>query len=193
LNGQMVTVAMLSELMRGVVDITGQHEHVSLLDPVGHLDIVDAYGGLEDKRAKVSSAHEEVLGYRAALDALAMDEAEKERRQDYLRFSLEEIVGLDPKPGEIDLLEAERKRLKSVEELSQGVRRAEGSLYSDDGAVVEAVGRVQNELLRLSRLDERLSTLTASASSVLAELEEMSRQLARYSGALTASPERLAE
>jgi DNA repair protein RecN (Recombination protein N) len=193
LNGQMVTVAMLSELMRGVVDITGQHEHVSLLDPAGHLEIVDAFGGLDALRERVSSAHEEVLGYRAALDALAMDEAEKERRQDYLKFSLEEITALDPRAGEIEALEAERKRLKSVEELSQGVRRAEGSLYSDDGAVVESVGRVQNELLRLSRLDERLSSLTATASSVLAELEELSRQLARYSGALSANPERLSE
>lgn len=193
LNGQMITVAMLNEVMRGVVDITGQHEHVSLLDPAGHLEIVDAFGGLDELREKVSSAHEEVLGYRAALDALAMDEAEKERRLDYLKFSLEEIDALDPQPGEIEAIDAERKRLKSVEELSQGVRRAEGSLYSDDGAVVEAVGKVQNELLRLSRLDERLSSLTASASSVLAELEELSRQLARYSGALSADPDRLSE
>lgn len=193
LNGQMVTVAMLSELMRGVVDITGQHEHVSLLDPAGHLEIVDAFGKLDELRERVASAHEEVLGYRAAIDAMAMDEAEKERRQDYLRFSLEEISALNPQVGELESLEAEKKRLRSVEELAQGVRRAEGSLYSDDGAVVESVGRVQNELLRLSRLDERLAGLTASASSVLAELEELSRQLARYSGALSANPERLSE
>src|SRR5688572_29408948 len=59
INGQMITVAMLSELMRGVVDITGQHEHVALLDPAGHLTIVDAYGGLDDLRRRFESAHEE--------------------------------------------------------------------------------------------------------------------------------------
>lgn len=191
LNGQMITVAMLAELMRGIVDITGQHEHVSLLDPEGHLAIVDAFGDLDQLRGRFGKAHAEVIGYRAALDGVLMDEAEKARREDYLRFSLDEIGAIDPKPGEIEALESEKKRLKNVAELADGIRRAEGSLYSDDGAIVEVVGRVQNELMRLSRMDERLGTLTANASSVLADLEDLARQLARYQGGLSSDPERL--
>lgn len=191
LNGQLVTVAMLSELVRDVADITGQHEHVSLLDPAGHLEIVDAFGELGPLVEAVSRSHAGVLGYRAALDGVVLDEAEKARREDYLRFSLDEITEIDPKPGEIEALEVEKKRLRNVAELAAGVRRAEGSLYSDDGAIVEVVGRVQNELMRLARLDDRLAELTGSASSVLAELEELSRRLGRYQSALAADPERL--
>jgi DNA repair protein RecN (Recombination protein N) len=191
LNGQLVTVSMLAELMRGILDITGQHEHVSLLDSDGHLAIVDAYGELGPLRESVSKVHAEVIGYRAAFDALAMDESEKARREDYLRFSSEEIAQIAPKPGEIDALEAERKRLKNVAELADGIRRTEGSLYSDDGAIIEIVGRVENELLRLTRLDDRLAALSGRASSALAELEDLARQLARYQGSLSADPERL--
>ncbi|MCK6549268.1 DNA repair protein RecN [Myxococcota bacterium] len=193
LNGQLVTVAMLSEIVRDIADITGQHEHVSLLDPERHLDIVDAYGELQQLGRTLAASHADVLGYKAALDALVLDEAEKARREDYLRFSLDEIVAIDPKVGEIEALELERKRLRNVAELADGVRKAEGALYSDDGAIVEVVGRVQNELMRLARLDDRLQSLSGSASSALAELEELARQLGRYQGALSADPERLGE
>jgi DNA repair protein RecN (Recombination protein N) len=190
-NGQLVTLSMLAELMRGIIDITGQHEHVSLLDTDGHLDIVDAYGELSHLREDVGRIHAEVSGYKAALDALVMDEAEKARREDYLRFSLDEIEQIAPRAGEIESLEAERKRLKNVNEIVDGVRKTEGSLYSDDGAIIEVVGRVQNELVRLGRLDDRLATLSGSASSALAELEELARQLAKYQSGLSADPERL--
>jgi DNA repair protein RecN (Recombination protein N) len=191
INGQLVTLSMLAEIARGIVDITGQHEHVSLLDADGHLAIVDAYGDLGMLREQVAEAHAEVIGYQSALDALVMDEAEKARREDYLCFSLEEIGAADPQTGEIEALEADRKRLKHAAELADGIRRAEGSLYSDDGAIVEVVGRIQNELVRLSRMDDRLAPLSGAASTVLAELEDLSRQLARYQGGLSSDPERL--
>jgi DNA repair protein RecN (Recombination protein N) len=190
-NGQLVTLSMLAEVARGLVDITGQHEHVSLLDADGHLAIVDAYGELSALRERVARAHAEVSGYRAALEALVMDEAEKTRREDYLRFSLEEIEAAEPKVGEIEELEAEKKRLKHAAELADGIRRTEGSLYSDDGAIVEVVGRIQNELVRLSRMDDRLAPLSGSASTVLAELEDLAHQLSRYQGTLASDPERL--
>jgi DNA repair protein RecN (Recombination protein N) len=68
---------------------------------------------------------------------------------------------------------------------------AEGSLYSEDGAVIDVVGRVQRELIRLSGLDERLGALSGAAASVLAELEDLSRELGKYGGGLTADPERV--
>lgn len=193
LNGQMATVSMLAELLRGAVDLTSQHEHVTLLDSDAHLDIVDAYGELLPLRERVAELHGEVAGYRAALEGLQLDEAERARREDYLRFALEEIEAVSPRVGELEQLEADKKRLRSVAELADGVARAEGSLYSDDGAVVDAVGRVQRELLRLAELDGRLGSLSGQAAGVLAELEELARELGRYQGSLEADPDRLVE
>jgi DNA repair protein RecN (Recombination protein N) len=193
LNGQMATVGMLQEVLRGVIDVTSQHEHVSLLDADGHLDIVDAFGELVPLRARVAEAHAEVLGCRAALDAVVLDEAEKARREDYLRFALEEISAVSPEQGELEALETERRRLRSVAELADGVTRAEGALYSDEGAVVDAVGRVQRELMRLAELDQRLGGLSGAAAGVLAELEALARDLGRYQAGLQADPGRLVE
>ncbi len=193
LNGQMATVSMLAEVMRGAVDITSQHEHVSLLDESRHLDVVDAYGDLFALRERVEAAHAEVVGYQTALANLASDETEKARREDYLRFAVDEIAAVNPEPGELDLLEQERSRLRNVTELSEGVRRAEGAMYSEDGAVVEIIGRIERELVKLSALDERLAPLAGAVGSVRAELEESSRELGRYADSLAADPDRLTE
>lgn len=191
MNGQMATVSMLAECLRGAVDITSQHEHVSLLDEQTHLDVVDAFGDLYGKRAAVERAHVDVLGYRTALENLASDEAEKARREDYLRYALDEIQAVDPSPGELEDLQAERSRLKNATELAEGVRWAESSLYSEDGAVIDVVGRVERELVRLSGLDERLAAFSGTVASVLAELEDLSRELGKYGSNLSADPDRL--
>lgn len=191
LNGQLATVSMLQSVLRGGVDLTSQHEHVTLLDSAQHLLILDAFGELGRLRQDVERAYEDVFGYRTSLEALDVDQSDKARREDYIRFALEEIASVDPQPGELEELEAERRRLRSAHELAAGVRAAEGTLYADEGAVVERVGRVQKELVRLAGFDERLSALTATASGVLAELEELARELGRYGRGVQADPSRL--
>jgi len=190
LNGQMATVSMLQQLMRHVVDISGQHEHVALLDPDSHIKRVDAYGNLSRLVAAVADAHADVAGLRSGLDALDVDEAEKARREDYLRFQLDEIDSVDPQPGEVEGLELERRCLRNATQLADGARRAEATLYSDDGAVIEALGRVQLELVQLARLDDRFDELSGAASGALAELEELARQLSRHGERAHADPER---
>ena len=59
---------MLDEALRGMVDISGQHEHVSLLDPSTHLDLLDAFAGLD---SAADGAEPLLLRYRAAHAALA--------------------------------------------------------------------------------------------------------------------------
>ncbi|MEQ9496929.1 MAG: DNA repair protein RecN [Deltaproteobacteria bacterium] len=191
LNGQMATVGMLADIMRGEVDLVSQHEHVTLLDPETHLDILDAFGGHRALRAEVNALHAEVMGYRTALDAQQMDEAEKARREDYLAFALEEINAVDPKVGEIDELESERKRQRGFAELESGVREAESALYSEDGAAVEIVGRVAHRLLRLADVDDAIAPMANAAASAQAELEELARSLSQHLRHLSSDPERL--
>lgn len=193
LNGQMATVSMLAELARGLVDVSGQHEHVSLLDAERHLDLVDGFGGHAGLLEAYGRAHAEVVAHHGSLSRLDVDESEKMRRLDFLRFQLEEISTVAPTVGELDELEVERRRLQHAGRLAEATRRAEARLYSDDGAVVEAVGRVQVELAQLLRLDERLGPLVGTASTALAELEDLAQALGRYSRALEADPGRLAE
>lgn len=190
-NGQMATVSMLGRMLRGAVDVTGQHEHVGLLDADRHLDLLDEFGELGALRAAVQAAHAEVAGYRASLAAMEEDGAEKARREDYLRFAVSEIDSAAPEAGEFEALEARLTQARHGAQLAEGVARAEASLYTADGAVVESVGRVAQDLTRLAALDVSLLPLATQLEGILVEVEEAARGIRGYQRGLSGGAEDL--
>jgi DNA repair protein RecN (Recombination protein N) len=199
-NGALCTLGMLEEALRGTVDISGQHEHVSLLDPATHLDLLDAHAGLDGPSA--DGAAPLLLRYRAAhgalaalvreREALSADEGERARRADYLAFQLAELDRADPRPGELDALEDERRVLASAEKLREAARAAEALAYGEEGSASERVAQAARALAEAALLDRRLEPTLALLRSAAVELEEAGRELGRYADAVGGDPERLA-
>ena len=191
INGQLATVGMLAKLMHGVLDMTSQHEHVSLLEPDAHLEALDAYAGLQSERSAVAAAYGEVRALETNLAELTADEATKQRRAEALSDAIETIDRAAPTPGELEELQGELQRLRHQTELSVGVQSAEEALYSAEGAVVETIGQVQRTLLRLAELDPGLKTTVDAIDTVSVELDDLARSLARYQGRVDGDPGRL--
>src|SRR5512138_306304 len=61
-NGALCTLSMLEDALRGTVDISGQDEHVSLLDPTTHLELLDAFAGLDGPPADDGAARQGAPG-----------------------------------------------------------------------------------------------------------------------------------
>ena len=206
-NGSLCTVSMLEEALRGVVDISGQHEHVSLLDTGTHLDLLDAFAGLApgaDARttdgepepgllARYRAAHAALAALVREQDALAADEGERGRRADYLSFQLAELDRADARPGELEALEDERRVLASAEKLREAARAAEALAYGEEGSASERVGQAARALAEAALLDRRLEPTLALLRSAAIELEEAGRELGRYGDAVGGDPERLAQ
>ncbi|HET9450480.1 MAG TPA: DNA repair protein RecN [Aggregicoccus sp.] len=193
-NGALVTVGVLGKLMRGAVDIAGQHEHVSLFDGALHRALLDRYGELAGALTAYYGDYAALRDVQSRMEALGGDEAKVRQRAEFLRFQLEEIVRVDPKPGEDAALDQERKRLAGSEKLRRQAAEAEALLCGgEDGSVVEGVGRALGLVSEALKLDPALAPLAQSLGGALAELEEAGRGLGRYVGALESDPERLAE
>jgi DNA repair protein RecN (Recombination protein N) len=196
-NGSLCTVSMLESGLKGLVDISGQHEHVSLLDPATHLDLLDAFAGEGPLVAgSLSARYREAFSGFAALwreeQALAQDEGERARRADYLAFQLKELEAAEAKPGEDEALERERKVLLSAAKLADAARAAEGLVYGEEGSAAERVGQAVRALAEASQLDPRLAPTLDLLRSAAAEVEEAGRELRRYAGSVGGDPERLA-
>jgi DNA repair protein RecN (Recombination protein N) len=188
---------MLEQSLRGVVDVTGQHEHVSLLDAATHLDLVDAFAGVDQAesgrplRERFRAAHAELAARVRERDALRLDAGERARRADYLAFQLRELDTVDPKPGEDAALEGERRVLASAEKLREAARTAEGLLIEEEGSASERVGQALRALADAALLDGRLEAPAALLRSAAAEIDEAGRELSRYAEGLGGDPERL--
>lgn len=192
-NGSLASAGQLAELARGLVDISSQHEHHTLVDPGTHLGYLDAFGKLEPLREQVSEAHRALREADEALREAEKAAASKGEREDLLRFQMREIDELDPKPGEEQELAEERERLRHAARLASTAGGAEDALYAQDGAVCEVLGRLSSEVRDAARIDPALAPTADALDAALAQLEEAARELGGYARRVTMDPERLAD
>jgi len=192
LNDTAVTLGMLAQVAGGLVDISGQHEHYSLLRTEFHLDLLDRMAGLGGLRAEVAAAYEVQAEVEAALTALLEAQRQKGERLEVLRFQRQELAAAELKdPLEDDALENERKLLRNAEKLRTTSKHAEAALYADDGAAVERLGRAARSIRELAEVDPTLAPVAQDLDTAAALAEEAARTLGAYARRVHADPERL--
>jgi DNA repair protein RecN (Recombination protein N) len=194
-NGALATVGVLQRLMKGQVDIAGQHEHMALLDPREHLGLVDRFGAIaqSDVMGRYQESWSHLREVHARLQALGGDESQVAARIDYLTFQLDELERVNPQPGEDVNLEAERKRLASSERLRKAVGNAEELTSTQEGSAVELLGRAVHLVADAEKLDPTLEPVRAALIRAQAEVDDAGRGLSRYLSSLDSDPRRLEE
>lgn len=192
-NGTLTTAGQLGDIARGLVDISSQHEHQTLVDPGTHLTYLDEFGELDAQRAKVSEAYRALKAADDALAAAREAAAARGDREDFLRFQIAEIEELDPQPGEDATIEAERARLMHAERLLSAASDAEEALYSSDDAICASLARIARAVRDGAELDPTLAPHAELIEGALAQLEDAARELGSYASDVALDPERLAE
>src|SRR5207302_9030418 len=119
INGRALSQQVLQQVASWLVDIHGQSEHMSLLRPDQHVNLLDRYAELLPLRAELSTKVTEWRNARKTLQSLQRSERDQSRRAEFLRFEIDEIERADLHPGEIEELEAERKVLSNAEHLRE--------------------------------------------------------------------------
>lgn len=198
INGRLVSVSQLAQLGPHLVEIVGQHDSQSLLDPSRHLPLLDAFGGEEHQMEldKLARAYENWAALQAELARFAGDERERNRRTDLLRFQVSEISEARLKVGEEEELLAERKRLANLHRLRQAVETAHAILSQPLGpgdSLTRQLNIAQAELARASAVDDELVPLASALADIVAQIEEMNRDLWGYLDRLEDNPQRLDE
>lgn len=191
INGQLATVGNLAEITRRLVDISSQHQHTQLLDPSTHLDVLDRFGGLRAPRDAYAAAWSDLSAARAARDRLRAREAARVQREDFVRFQLDEIEAVAPKPGEDDTLEAERQRLTHAEALASGAHEVAGLLGRGGRAASEQIREATKVIERLARIDPALEPLAERVESARIELEDIAMEIGAYGSSVDMDPRRL--
>ncbi|WP_373044845.1 DNA repair protein RecN [Vulgatibacter sp.] len=192
-NGALATVSLLGGLTRGLVDLCGQHEHISLLKRERHLELLDGYAGIEAARLAYERRYAELLRLIRERDELLAAAQERIRRREWLEFQLKELDEVAPEAGEDERLAEERRLLASTERLREVAASVENAIYAGEGAAADLVASALRRLEEAARLDERLTAPVQLLGSARAELDEAGRVLGRYASGLGGDPARLAE
>lgn len=190
-NDRSVSLSTLVRLASGLVDISGQHEHVGLTDESGHLHILDAFGGLGKIRSELADAVRAWREVSSKIKEAQTSERSRAEREDYLKFALERMDAVDPRCGEDEELERERSRLANVERLREGLLEALGMVYEMDSSAVELVGKASKLLAVLASVDQSMSAFAEQLEQGTRIIEDCARDMGRYAESLESDPARL--
>ncbi|RUL87698.1 DNA repair protein RecN [Tautonia sociabilis] len=184
-NGLPVPVATLRRLAPRLIDVHGQHETRTLLDPDRQRALLDAYGGLEAVVAsyrEARAAHDSLRRTRLAL----IEAAERRRRErDLLAFERDELSAADPKPGEYEELSREAKRLAGSEAIREAAAEGYALLYDAERSAQALLGKVSRRLEPLADAVPELGAASATLSRLADEAREIAytlRDLAEETG-----------
>lgn len=124
INGQTATVSMLRQLGSELINIHGQHDSQSLLSSEKHIGFIDALAQDEELLVEYHGLYAAYVKIRRALNELQMDEEEKLRKIDLLRFQIDELEAANLQIGERETLTQERTRCLNAEKILQSLRLA---------------------------------------------------------------------
>ncbi len=194
INGCTVSVTLLKEIGKFLVDIHGQTEHLSILDPHTHLGLLDRFANTEALLTSYQQTYSDLISVRRSLGELRAAQADSARRIDMLNFQAEEIETARLKPGEDEDLRQERDRLANAELLATNAQAAlqlldEGS--PETPAITDLFGRTIAALVSMARVDTQKTDLSSRAEALLESMAEISHELRDYLDVIEFNPRRL--
>jgi DNA repair protein RecN (Recombination protein N) len=190
-NGVLVTAGALKDLAGGLIELHGQHEHQTLLDPSTHLAALDAFGNLDDDAAAVRGAFSSWRAARDEVDSLKAAARDRESRHDLASFQLAELERAGVKPGEDDELAATRQVLANAARIERLCAESYASLYDSDQAILSLLGGVWRRVADLAALDPSFEIFLGARDAIKPQLEDLATFLRRYVDTLDVSPGRL--
>ncbi len=193
IDGQLVTAAALRELVEDLVELHGQHEHQTLLDPATHISLLDGWAELATERAAVEGSWRDLAEADRALARAELDEGERANRLDLISFHLAELDKAKAVVGEDEELERLRGKLRHAERLRALCAEAYHLLYEHESAALSTLGQVWKRVADLSHIDDAFAPHAASRDTIKAQLEDLALTLRDYQESLDAPPERLQE
>ncbi len=180
-NGTLVTVSILRKLGIQLINIHGQHDSASLFDENNHLQFLDAFAENQEIRDAYAEKYTDVIKLRKEIERLHMDESEKLRRMETLRYQINEISKANLQIGEDETLEARRKVLQNAEKLSDGIHTAVECLYGGDDSdgAASLLAEAERELARLMRFTDTYQQLHERISDLMYQVQDVAEEL-RY-------------
>ena len=192
-NGTLVNVTALRKLGLQLINIHGQHDSASLFDEANHLVFLDEFASNQNLRKIYSEKYEVLTDLSNQIDRMTMDEGEKLRRMETLRYQIEEITKADLKIGEDEQLEDRRKILQNSEKISDGIHIAAQCLYGGDDSdgAVSLLQQAQRELSRLGRYTDGFSSVCEKVSDLMYQVQDVAEEVLDFQNSLAYSADEL--
>ncbi len=195
INMRPVPLSAFRRLSRLLINIHGQMEHMSLLEPEHQRMLLDSYGDENHRQALQQAAEAYTVWQQKSgeLARLQQQDTDREQRQQLLQFQLQEIEAASLKPEEEETLAAEAKILQNAEVLADHARQAWTSLNNEPKPPLESISKALQHLQALVEIDDSSKEALDRLQSLYYELEDITLELRDYKDQIFSDPKRLEE
>ncbi len=175
-----------------LLNIHGQHDGQQLLDEEQHLLYLDSFGRTEPLLTAYREKYAKLTDIRRQMHALQMDEAEKARRMDTLRYQIQELQRAKLRPGEEELT-SRRNLLRNGEKFMSAVSRQTSASAATTAPAALALLRQAQSALEPSPSGQQLRGLYQRLEAVYSEVYDLAYHRAGQAGRLRLLPQELDE
>ncbi len=193
INGKTATVSMVKEISSYLVDIHGQHDHQSLLNPKSHIVMLDRLCGepLEKELEKLKEIYGEYRQISKKLKEIDMNDRDIQDKMELYKYQIEEIEDADIKIGEDEELTERRNILINSVRLQEYISECLNSLYRGDNSAVENIGNAIDSLESISEIDESQEKILEALNDAYAIVEDVVKSVRVYEDSMDSDPEEL--
>jgi len=198
INQRLINLSTLQEIGTFLVDLHGQHNHQSLLDPTKHIDLMDNLGGdkMIKPRKELFDNYRRWREKSKKLFQLLKDKEENLKKMDFLKFQLEEIDKTSLVKDEDKTLEEEEMVLKNAEKIIETMEKANFILYEgglEQSSVRDSLNEVSVDLGEIASLDRRIEKIRENLKEVGYQFEDIVNEIVKYKDEIDLDSQKLKE
>lgn len=191
INDQIISLNLLKETAREMIDLIGQHENQSLFYAKNHLLLLDSYAALDDLKAEYNKNYSEYKQLQNKLENILETMRLRDEKLDSLKYQISEIEKTKLQPNEEENLTSEKNLLLSSEKRSLLSGEIITHLYEADGSVIENLAKAKKYFDELCKFDHNLNKINQNLESLVSSVDDIYREISSYQSQIEFSQQRL--
>ncbi len=179
INGKPANAGIVREICGELINIHGQHDNQSLLNPAKHLSILDTFAGNEAVLMRYKDAYNAYRATAKQMKALTMNEEEKEQRLELLQYQADEITMSNLKDGEEETLNEQKNIIRHSEKILTGLNNAYNALVGEEeeNGAVSALGVAETAMQSVKEFSSELIPISEKLGSIFYDAQELSIEI----------------
>lgn len=180
INGMPASASVVRDICGDLVNIHGQHDSQSLMNPAKHLGVLDAFAQNEKQHQEYYLVYKQLCRVKKEIDSLSMNEMEKEQRMEMLRFQIEEIETAELSIGEEEELVNRRNLIRNAQTVTEQMNLAYAALsgVQESPGAGEMLGDAANALESISGVSEDFAPLAEQVSGLYYAVRDAASEIA---------------
>ncbi len=179
INGTLISLAVLKSVSDRLIDIHGQHEHQTLLNPATHIDFLDFCAEAETLAPAKAATQETAANYHKLLlqgKTVMMSDEERARETDLLSYQINEIEAAKFQVDEEEALLKERSLLMNAEKIMTAMESGYALLNEDQG-ILQRLQTAKRDIEGIGSFDQEYEALASRMADAYYALEDISYTL----------------